>query len=151
MATLNPVGGITTPGPKPERTYTASEVAELRAERDGYLKQLQEDPLAREVAELKAEKDGAYKERDALVSALSNIFPSSLERHPDEDISWENDWRWIVFIDLPTGQATWHIHDSELSMFDHLKRFQGRVWDGHSTPEKYERLAALRAEVDKQP
>jgi hypothetical protein len=50
-----------------------------------------------------------------------------------------------VFIELSTGQATWHIHDSELVMFDHLPRFRGQKWDGHSTPEKYERLLAVTA------
>ena len=108
-----------------------------------------EDALRAELEAAKAElqqareaKDGAYRERDMLVAALSKIFPASLERHPDNE-KWEDDWRWIVFIDLPTGQATWHIHDSELPMFDHLPRLQGRKWDGHSTDEKYIRLAAL--------
>jgi len=88
-------------------------------------------------------KDAAYHERDMLVCALSKLFPASLERHPDEDKTWEHDWRWIVFIDLPTGQATWHIHDSELEAFAHLPRFTGRKWDGHTTPEKYARVALL--------
>ena len=105
----------------------------LRAELEAAKAELQQ---AREA------KDGAYRERDMLVAALSKIFPASLERHPDNE-KWEDDWRWIVFIDLPTGQATWHIHDSELPMFDHLPRLQGRKWDGHSTDEKYIRLAAL--------
>lgn len=89
------------------------------------------------------QKDGAYAERNQLVAGLSKCFPSSLERHPDDDQTWENDWRWIVFIDLPTGQASWHIHDSELPQFDHLLRDQGRKWDGHTNEEKYQRLAAL--------
>jgi hypothetical protein len=88
-------------------------------------------------------KDAAYSERDQLVCALSKLFPASLERHPDEDVTWEDDWRWIVFIDLPTGQATWHIHDSEVPMFKHLQRLQGRKWDGHTTTEKYQRLRAI--------
>jgi hypothetical protein len=96
------------------------------------------------VESLESAKDAAYAERNKLVCALSKLFPSSLERHPDSDTTWEDDWRWIVFIDLPTGQATWHIHDSELAMFAHLPRNTGRTWDGHTTPEKYERLAGLR-------
>ena len=99
-----------------------------------------------ELASVKAQKDGAYSERNKLVAALSKMFPASLERHPDEDKSWEDDWRWIVFIDLPAGQASWHLHDSELSQFDHLKRGQGRKWDGHTTEEKYRRLAAFKSE-----
>lgn len=99
--------------------------------------------LELQLNEAKEAKDNAYKERDQLVAALSKLFPASLERHPDEDTTWENDWRWIVFIDLPTGQASWHIHDSELPLFAHLPRRQGRKWDGHSTPLKYKRLNAL--------
>jgi len=94
---------------------------------------------------LEAAKNDAYGERDQLVAALSKMFPASLERHPDEDTEWEDEWRWIVFIELPTGQATWHIHDSELPLFAHLPRETGRTWDGHTTPEKYDRLARLRA------
>ena len=105
------------------------------------------DALARHDAAVRLEeqtkKDAAYRERDQLVCALSKLFPSSLERHPDTDTTWENDWRWIVFINLPTGQATWHIHDSELGLFGHLQRCTGAKWDGHTTPQKYERIAAL--------
>lgn len=93
-----------------------------------------------EIEELKKQKDLAYQERNMLVSFISKLFESSLERHPDEDKSWEDDWRWIVFIKLPTGQASWHIHDSELHLFDHLKRNEGITWDGHTTKEKYDRI-----------
>jgi len=89
------------------------------------------------------EKDGAYRERDRLVAALSKLLPSFLARHPDSDTEWDADWRWIVFVDAPAGQLSWHIHDSELPMFDHLERLEGEHWDGHTTPQKYERLAAL--------
>jgi hypothetical protein len=113
-------------------------IAELR-------RQSQELERAREA------KDGAYSERNKLVSALSKLFPASLERHEDSDKTWEDDWRWIVFINLPTGQVTWHIHDSELPNFAHLFRICGRVWDGHTTEQKYERLAALTQPAPEKP
>jgi hypothetical protein len=97
-----------------------------------------------EIEALRSAKDNAYTERNHLVCYLSKIFPSYLERHPEADKEWKDDWRWIVFLYLPTGQATWHIHDSHLSMFDHLKRNQGKVWDGHTTEEKYERMQTLK-------
>jgi hypothetical protein len=97
-----------------------------------------------EIDTLRAAKDAAYTERNALVCYLSKMFPSYLERHPASDIEWDDDWRWIVFVYLPTGQATWHIHDSHLSMFDHLERDQGKVWNGHTTEEKYESMAKLK-------
>jgi len=95
------------------------------------------------VGELERTKNDAYAERNRLVAALSTVFPASLERHPEADTSWEDDWRWIVFIDLPTGQASWHLHNSHLPLFDHVPRLQGRTWDGHTTEEKYARLARL--------
>lgn len=92
--------------------------------------------------EERASKDHAYDERNRLVAWLASMFPSSLERHPDEDETWEDDWRWIVFIDGPTGQLSWHLHDSHLALFDHVPRFGGRTWDGHTSEEKYGRIAA---------
>ena len=85
-------------------------------------------------------KNTAYSERDRLVCAISKVFPSWMERHPLSDTTWEDDWRWIVFVQFPTGQASWHIHDSEESWFDHLERRDGNSWDGHSTAEKYARI-----------
>lgn len=87
-------------------------------------------------------KNGAYQERDMLVWALSKLFPAHLARHSDEDKDWEDDWRWIVYVQLPTGQVSWHIHDSERDMFDHLK-IEPNEWDGHNTERKYQRLQAL--------
>ncbi len=98
-----------------------------------------------EVERERASKDGAYDERNRLVAVLAALYPSSLERHPDEDTTWESDWRWIVFVDLPTGQATWHIHDSHLPLFDHVPSFAGRKWDGHNTEAKYKRIEAMAA------
>lgn len=105
--------------------------------------------LRAEVGTLTDAKDNAYSERNQLVCALSKFYPASLERHPDEDTAWEDDWRWIVFIDLPTGQASWHIHDAEVYRFDHLERNTGRKWDGHTTFTKYERVAALTPDVER--
>jgi len=84
----------------------------------------------------------AYAERDRLVAALSKCFPSHLVQHKGAD--WEDDWRNIVCIHLPTGQVTWHIHDSEVEWFSHLPTDEIHNWDGHTTAEKYERLAALK-------
>lgn len=100
------------------------------------------DPQS-EVLALQKQRNDVYEERDRLVCALSKVFPSWLARHPDTDKAWDDDWRWIVFVQLPTGQATWHIHDRELPWFAHLKRRTENVWDGHTTEEKYRRLAAL--------
>ena len=93
--------------------------------------------------ELIAQKDQAYWERNQLVAALSKLYPAWLARHPDEDTTWEDDWHWIVFIEIPTGDAdqqlSWHIHDKDLPYFSHLQ-LRENTWDGHTTEEKYRRL-----------
>lgn len=94
-------------------------------------------------------KNNAYHERNMLVAALSKVYPAHTVQHSADDKDWEPDWRTIVCIHLPTGQATWHVHDSEVNLFDHLPFIDGPVpcegWDGHTTEEKYERVRALRS------
>lgn len=108
------------------------------------------------IDELVKAKDNAYWERNQLVAALSKVLPSFLSRHPDDDKDWDDDWRNIVVMTLPANlnkdfigaekvcdyQLTWHIHDHDLPMFDHL-RFNDYWWDGHTTQEKYRRLRSL--------
>ena len=98
-----------------------------------------------ENVQLKAEKDGAYSERNKLVSALSKIYPSVIGRHRGD--GWDDDWRNVVYINIPVDgeaqQISWHIHNSELPLFSHLQINEDVAWDGHSTEEKYERLAKL--------
>ena len=138
--------------------------------------------------ELERQKDNAYWERNQLVAALSKIFPAHLAKHPEEDKEWDEDWRTIVVIKLPTEacnapairgyeqvhfegeeltalgmnsgalkagniiameksdeyyQLSWHIHDSEIPMFDHLG-YKAFNWDGHSNEDKYRRLRLLK-------
>lgn len=106
-------------------------------------------------------KDQAYWERNQLVRALSVLFPAWLEKHPESDKDWDDDWRTIVFIEIPTEELTnkyvqggfdlnykrqlsWHLHDSDVDWFSHLEMREGNSWDGHTTEEKYSRLRKLR-------
>ena len=91
------------------------------------------------VLELKG-RDLAYWERNQLILYLTKLFPSWLERHPSEDIEWEDDWRNIVFIETPEGICCWHFHDFEYDYFSHLKFREGNSWDGSSTFQKYDKL-----------
>ncbi len=85
-------------------------------------------------------KDQAYWERNQLVAYISKILPSWMEKHPDSDAEWDNEWRNIVFIYFPEGLYSWHIHDSEMEYFSHLEMRDGNSWDGSSTEEKYDAL-----------
>lgn len=103
--------------------------------------------LADDFARAQQAKDGAYAERNMVVGALVALavnqgWTVGLAIHDPMDAAWEDEWRNIVFIDLPTGQVSWHVHDAQMSLFRSLPWYAGE-WDGHTTPEKYKRLAAL--------
>lgn len=92
------------------------------------------------VEDMRARKDAAYEERNKVVAALARLFPSGLKQ---TDIpGWDPEWHGAIYIDLPTGQVSWHYHVSQGHLFNGLPAYQG-AWDGHDTPEKYRRLAAL--------
>lgn len=96
----------------------------------------------------RAERDAAYRERNQVVAGLAAMILKSggrawLADHqnkPGED--WDPEWKTIVFIEGPTGQMSWHLHDSDVALFDGLPR-SANAWDGHSTAEKYSRVARL--------
>lgn len=93
-----------------------------------------------EAAKYRRHKDEAYEERNKVVRALASQFPSGVKR---TDIpGWNPEWHGAVYIDLPTGQVSWHFHDRQAPLFADLPPYTGE-WDGHDTPEKYRRLAAL--------
>jgi hypothetical protein len=105
--------------------------------------QIANDALVQQlVRDAEQSRDRAYAERNKLVAFLSHIYPAHLADHPEADASWEDDWRNIVIIQTTAGQLSWHIHASELPLFAHLQR-KPNDWDGHTTEEKYARLATL--------
>lgn len=85
--------------------------------------------------------DDAYHERNQLVALLSRMYPSGIKR--TEIDGWDPEWHGCVYIDLPTGQASWHYHDRESYLFADLLGYAGE-WDGHTTDEKYQRIEKLR-------
>lgn len=97
------------------------------------------------IEDMRGRKDAAYKERDMVLAlAIDALCAHGLHcwmgRHEEADAAWENDWRNIVYVELPNGQQlSWHIHDSEVAWFPRLER-EDTPWDGHTTEEKYERL-----------
>jgi len=101
------------------------------------------DQAAQEaVKDMEQRKDAAYLERNQVVAALAKCFPSGKARTAIE--GWSEDWHNCVYIDLPTGQVSWHYHDSQAYLFVGVPHYLS-AWDGHSTEEKYRRLAQLQA------
>jgi hypothetical protein len=86
--------------------------------------------------------NAAYRERNTLVAALirSHGWTAEVVMAPDTE-GW-----WIVYAETPTGQVSWHISPDDMDLFsDWPVAFGSRPspWDGHSTEEKYRRVAAL--------
>ena len=94
----------------------------------------------KEIERLRAALDAAYEERNRVVAALAVHYPAGTAR-PDI-AGWEPEWLGCVYIDTPHGQVSWHFHDSQAHLFAHLPAYPGQ-WDGHDTPEKYRRVAAI--------
>lgn len=81
--------------------------------------------------------DQAYFERNCLVAALSRLFYSGTKR---TDIpGWEEEWKNCVYIDLPTGQVSFHYHDEQKSLFSALPEYT-KEWDGHTKDEAMQRI-----------
>ena len=102
------------------------------------------------VRNLTAEKDLAYHERNRVVAALATLAQAAGMRagtKRSEIAGWDPEWLGCVYIDRPVGQASWHYHNDEASLFAHLPAYDGE-WDGHRTDEKYERLARLRLDCE---
>lgn len=88
--------------------------------------------------------DTVYRECNMCVArmALNRGWTAGIGQHEGDD--WGSDWRNIVFIDLPTGQVSWYIHDSDLPIFGFLPKYLNK-WDGHTTDDKYGRVLLMLA------
>ena len=80
-----------------------------------------------QVLEQIAEHDTDYDARyrlvfRALVLALAEGLEAGVRIDPNEP-SWP-----VVYIELPTGQVSWHMPEHQTT------------WDGHDTDEKYRRV-----------
>lgn len=98
-----------------------------------------------QILRLIRQKDAAYNERDKCLVLLALMaqrigLKVGMGLHVDKPgEEWDADWRNILFIDLPAGQVSWHIHESEARWFYFVGTYDG-VWDGHTTEEKYQRV-----------
>jgi hypothetical protein len=93
-----------------------------------------------ELERLTEERDGAYRERAQLLAYLAAAHESHIG-YTDPDVpTWP-----VLTVEAPTGQMCWHINPADLDLFGHVPQVDPVAigWDGHTTEEKYQRLAAL--------
>lgn len=110
----------------------------------------------RQLEEAKERMNTIYKERNLVVLLAAKLaFESGhrawLRKHPETDPDWDPKWMWIVFIEIPRGQLSWHIHESERSLFDFLPILQDEPWDGHTMDQKYGRIIHWPARREPKP
>lgn len=104
---------------------------------------MQKDLAASQLAEIERltrRKDGAYDERMHLVAALARLFPSGIRDTTTP--GWTPSWKGCVYIDLPTGQISYHYHTRHQALFSGLPAYE-KAWDGHDKDTVHARLAAL--------
>lgn len=77
-----------------------------------------------------------YRERAHLVAYLTTVYDSTAGYTDPVATDWL-----VVTVNLPEGQATWHIAAADVDLFGHVARADV-PWDGHDTAEKYRRLRA---------
>jgi hypothetical protein len=131
----------------PDRYYRNMNVTAFARALLSHLRTAPIPTMSDDLEEMRARKDAAYEERNKVVAALARLFPSGIAKTAIE--GWSDGWHGCVYIDLPTGQVSWHFHDSQAYLFDGLPPYTG-TWDGHDTPEKYRRLALLAASASPQ-
>lgn len=83
-----------------------------------------------------------YRERARLVAVLAALFPAVWAYSDPAAPEWP-----VVYVDIPQGQCSWHLSAEDLDLFGHVPQVAPddprARWDGHTTDEKYQRLAGL--------
>jgi hypothetical protein len=86
--------------------------------------------------------DAAYRERAHLIALLAAMTRRAVIT-PAEDVE-EPDWQ-IIYLSIGGRQASWHIAPRDADLFQHVKHVDSNnpltIWDGHTTEEKYRRIA----------
>lgn len=79
-----------------------------------------------------------YTERARLVALLAASYPSALVHGADPQApGWP-----VVYVELPTGQCSWHIAPGDIGLFDHVPTVPRHMWDGHDPAERDRRVSA---------
>lgn len=86
------------------------------------------------------EIDKVYWERNLCAATLAKManeagFEAGLAIDEDAEEGWKN----LIFIDLPSGQISYHIPDHILEWFMGLVHYH-KKWDGHTIYDKERRM-----------
>lgn len=103
------------------------------------------DSVTDQLGKTIAAKNDAYDERARVVAAYAKLLAAlgykvGVGRHePEGDPEWAG-WETVLYIDLPSGQVSWHYSDAQaLELLADVPEYHIK-WDKHTTQEKYNRL-----------
>lgn len=89
------------------------------------------------------EKDQAYLDRNMVLVLVAYLvsYHTEWDAWYAKDLAGEDGFRTVLFLDLPTGQVSWHVPDDLVPL---LPAIVGEnEWDGHTTREKHARIRGL--------
>jgi len=89
--------------------------------------------------------ESLYLEREHCVIALARSAQANGYRvgfRDDPALPDPQSWP-VLFIDLPTGQVSWHLSRIGREEAKDIGHYDGE-WDGHDVEEKYRRLTTWR-------
>lgn len=128
------------PAPQTDHEAFFRVVYDLHAAEDGRAGTLDRPPEPAETPEEKRAIDLVYAERDMCVSLIARLaVAAGYQAYLAVDETADEGWRHIVYVELPSGQVSWHLKDKELGWFRGLPTRPNK-WDGHDTAEKYRRV-----------
>ncbi len=88
--------------------------------------------------EILVELSSVYRERNHCVALIARMAQHMGLRAAIYEALDEPGW-FLVFINLPTGQVSWHIPESDLDLFTEIQVVP-TLWDRHDTVLKYQRV-----------
>lgn len=103
-----------------------------------------EKEISQEISEEVTDTSDVYTERNKCI-ALSAWLAKQLgfDTWIGIDKEQEKEWQNVVYIQLPTGQVSWHISETEMGLLNFLSKDESKSWDGHDSIEKYKRIESL--------
>ena len=97
-----------------------------------------------------AEENANLKKKNAImVAVLAKIYPSLISWHKQSETGVDHRSGEVVYIQLPTGQISWHIRDGDEYLFDGIQRVAVSPWDGHGEEEKWSRIIKFISSQDR--
>jgi hypothetical protein len=91
-----------------------------------------------------------YRDRSHLVALAALHYPSYIAYSDPDQPAWP-----VVTVEMPTGQASWHIHPADLDLFPHVASRPAdeasAAYDGHTTDEKHARIRARIGQYPESP